>query len=543
MKTQYRIFAVAFALAVIIGASMFTAASVGGVDFASFWPHASAVAAIDLAHNIVPHMAFGLVAMRAELATLEKRAIDKMAEIKDDTSADQARSIEDDHKKILAEIAAKRAEIAKEEQEDASRSQPTTQTNTHPTDANRSADILDIGTRANMPVTDIQDAIRSGASLDVFRARAFDYMVSQVSQTRTTPARILQDERDVARNAQIEAMAYRIGAPLPQAGPSAAARQHMGNGLIRLAMSCTDERNYPETARAREELFDRAAHTTSDFPIIMEGSINRTLEARYRLVTPTYRTIARQRNFRDFRPHTTIKTGDFPMLEKIKESGEIKYGTLVEGKETLSVASYAVAIALSRQLMINDDLGALQEMLDDYGSTVALFEEVTFYSEAFNGKLHDGLPVFHADHNNLGVAAAITVDSVGLGRAAMGKQKTLSGNPMMANAPSFLVTGPDKQLEAEKLVSSITPATVDSVNIFSGRLTPFSSSQIEAMAWHLFADPAIGSNYRWGYLEGYEAPRVRMENPFGRQGMAMSVEHDFGCGAVDYRYGYMNPGE
>jgi hypothetical protein len=29
----------------------------------------------------------------------------------------------------------------------------------------------------------------------------------------------------------------------------------------------------------------------------------------------------------------------------------------------------------------------------------------------------------------------------------------------------------------------------------------------------------------------------------GRQGMAMSVEHDFGCGAVDYRFGWKNPGQ
>ena len=60
--------------------------------------------------------------------------------------------------------------------------------------------------------------------------------------------------------------------------------------------------------------------------------------------------------------------------------------------------------------------------------------------------------------------------------------------------------------------------------------------------WYLFADPEYGSNYRWGYLDGYEAPRVRTDEPFGVQGFAMSVEHDFGVGATDYRFGYKNPG-
>jgi hypothetical protein len=83
---------------------------------------------------------------------------------------------------------------------------------------------------------------------------------------------------------------------------------------------------------------------------------------------------------------------------------------------------------------------------------------------------------------------------------------------------------------------------VSNVNIFSGRLEPVETGMITDNAWHLFADPSTGSNYRWGYLEGYEAPRVRTDEPFGQQGFAMSVEHDFGAGATDFRFGWKNPG-
>lgn len=195
-------------------------------------------------------------------------------------------------------------------------------------------------------------------------------------------------------------------------------------------------------------------------------------------------------------------------------------------------------------MLINDDLGAISELLGSYGSTVALFEETTFYASAFNGKLADGKDVFHADHANLaGAAAAISVDSVALGRAAMSKQKSLDKNPLLENRARILLVGPDKITEAEKLVASITPATASNVNIFSGRLEPVETAQIEGNAWHMFADPAAGiSNYRWGYLDGYEAPRVRFDEPFGQQGFAMSVEHDFGCGATDFRGGYKNAG-
>ncbi|SMD18507.1 hypothetical protein [Rhizobium sp. RU36D] len=517
---------------------------------------AASITAPDMFHQIArgwsgEHvMAFwpALIALRSDLDTLLKKAEKKIGEIKDDTAPDAARSIEAEHKTLLDEIEAKRAEIAAEEKlgDPATRGQDQNGQQQSRAEANRAADILDIGTRAGMDAPAIQDAIRNGTSLDAFRTRAFDFMVERQNGNRTDPARsrINHDERDVARAASIEALSYRIGSPVPQNGPSAAARSRMDDGLIHLAMDCLGERNYPRNARQIEELFERAAaHTTSDFPIILEGAINRTVEARYQLAQPTYRRISRQRNFRDFRPHTSIKLGDFPMLDKIAENGEIKYGTLTEGKETTSVLSYAKALSVSRQLMINDDLGAINEMLASYGATVALFEEITFYANALNAVLADGQTVFHSSHSNLaGSGAAIDVDSVALGRAAMSKQKSIDGNPLLANPPAMIVTGPDRITSAEKLIASITPATVATVNIFSGRLTPFDTAQISGNTWYLFADPQVGSNYRWGYLEGYEAPRVRIDNPFGRQGMAMSVEHDFGCGAVDFRYGYKNPG-
>jgi hypothetical protein len=546
MKT-YRFVAVALALAVV------PLLAIGLMGFSASDAVAASIHGPDLLHSAVraatsDHvMAFwpALLALRSDLDALLKKAADKVAEIKDDTAPDAARAIQEDHGKLLAEIEAKRAEIAAEEK----LGDPATRGQSEQNGGNanvRAADILDIGTRAGMDATAIQEAIRAGTSLDTFRVRAFDFMLERQNNSRTDGqrSRVLQDERDTARRASIEALSYRIGAPVPSDGPSAAARARMEDGLVVLAMESVGERNYPRNARQIEELYERAAaHTTSDFPIILEGAINRTVEARYQLAQPTYRRISRQRNFRDFRPHTSVKLGDFPMLEKIAENGEIKYGTLTEGKETISVLSYAKALSVSRQLMINDDLGAINEMLSSYGATVALFEEITFYANALNGVLGDGKAVFHADHGNLaGSGSAIDVDSVAAGRAAMSKQKSLDGNPLLANPPSMIVTGPDRITSAEKLIASITPATLANVNIFSGRLTPFDTAQITGNTWYLFADPQIGSNYRWGYLEGYEAPRVRIDNPFGRQGMAMSVEHDFGCGPVDFRYGWKNPG-
>lgn len=491
-----------------------------------------------------------------KLRGLEARAAAKLAELNDDTAADAARAIEAQHQAILDEITTLRSEIdrlAGAEEDDDTDDDNSNRQRTGGADdlTTRAAEIVGIAALARRQGVELtteeeQTAIRSGASPQAFRAQLFDRLAEHSRSTQTSPrAQVGQDDIETRRSAQIEALAYRFGAPMPQAGPSQQARQYMERGLVDIAADAVNFRGGRMlNARQVDDLFSRAGSlSTSDFPIIFEGAINRTLEGRYALAQPTYRRIARQRNFRDFRPASVVKVGDFPLLQPVLETGEIKYGAFKEGKETVQAFSYAIALRVSRNMLINDDIGAIADMLSSYGDTVALFEEITFYSKAFNGNLADGKAVFHADHNNLAAAGTvIDVDNVGKGRAAMSKQKSIGDNPLLQNRARILLVGPDKLTEAEKLVASITPATVANVNIFSGRLEPIETGMIAGNAWHLFGDPATGSNYRWGYLDGYEAPRVRTDEPFGQQGFAMSVEHDFGVGATDFRFGWKNPG-
>ncbi|POO54284.1 hypothetical protein CPJ18_01915 [Agrobacterium rosae] len=494
-----------------------------------------------------------LLAARKKLEDLTTRASAKRGELVDGLSEDAARAIETDHASILKDVEETRAEVARLEAEE--RANPSnTPVETDPRAAareavneerNRVRSIEELSARAGFVDFGRQHAL-SGTALESFRSQLLEHMVTNERQTPTDSrvrVQVGQDERDTQRSAQIEALAYGLGAPVPQAGPSAAARSHMGKGLIDLAAESVNFAGRRMlNARDIDDIFTRASHTTSDFSTIFEGAVNRTLEQRYALAQPTFKRFARKKNFRDFRPDTTVKVGDFPMLKKVLEGGEIKYGTFGEGKEAVRAFSYAIALTISRQMLINDDLGAISELLTSYGASVALFEEVTFYTDAYNGKLADGKTVFHADHNNIGVAAGLTVDSVGAGRRSMGLQKSVDDKPLLANPARIMLVGPNQLTDAEKLLASITPATISTVNIFSGKFELVETSQIPDNSWSLHADPAAGSNYRWGYLEGYEAPRVRMDEPFGRQGFSMSVEHDFGCGATDFRFGFRNPG-
>lgn len=501
---------------------------------------------VDGIRDLTSYMAIPLVAMRANLEDLQKRAAEKLLELKDDTAPDAARTIEADHKKLLEEIEKLKGDIRQaevdEETQQGDRNDPPSNT-----EGARAADILDLGTRAGMQIDAIQTALRNGVSVEAFRSQAFDFMAQQASRSPSSSIHVVRDEAEARRSGMVTAMAFRLGGMDQPTGDEATrARSFMDNhDVVEFAAAAIGHRGAARTVREREDILVRAFHSTSDFPAIFSSAINTVLERRYALAQPTYRRISRRRDFVDFRPHYAVSVGEFPMLEKLTEAGEIKFGTFGEGKEQIAVAPYAKGIRVTRQMMVNDRLNALGEVLGGYGRTVARFEELTFYTMMLsaNTKLADGKTVFHADHANLaGSGSAISVASIGAGKAAMRKQKGLD-DAILNLQPSILLVSPDKETEALQYLAPITANDSVKVNPHVGTLEPVVSAQLTGNAWYLFASPDEAAVYQWGLLDGYGAPRIRFDEPFGTQGLAMTVEHDFGVGAIDFRGGYKNPGE
>lgn len=414
----------------------------------------------------------------------------------------------------------------------------------------RSAEILAIGTRAGFAQPDIDAAIRAGEAVEAFRARAFDHLAARsASQGATSSVQVVRDETDTRRAGLREALVANLARSRGErVEPSDNARRYAGLTLSEMAAEAIGERHYPRTIRDREDVFQRAFHTTSDFPLIFAGAINARLEASYIAAPPVYRRIAVQRNFNDFRTHDMIRPGDFPMLQAVNQAGEVKLGTFGEKREQVAVAAYGVQFNITRQMLVNDNLGAIDQVLAGQGTTVALFEEQTFFamkgvaSGAGPTLAETGRAVFNATDGNLaGTASAITNAALGLGRASLRKMKRLDGM-QMGLAPSILLVTPDKETEAETVLAQIAPAQASNVNIFSGRLNLVVGGQLTGNAWELYTDPSVGANWMWGLLDGYTAPRLRLEEKFGVQGVGVLLEHDFGCGAMDYRFGYRNAG-
>lgn len=413
----------------------------------------------------------------------------------------------------------------------------------------RSTEILGLCQRHGLAAL-ATNLILTGATVDAARAAVLDSLAANDAAGGARSQPVLRGGMDETVT-RAQAMQESIVAQLTNQPPSDLVRSMdlVGASLVELARERLSERRMPNSFGGREELLHRAFHSTSDFPQLFENALNRSLAARYALANPTYRAIARQRSYMDFRDHTTVRPGDFPTLKPVgQEAGEVKGGTFGESAEKTRVLPYGVRVNLSRQMLVNDSLGAIQQVLNDRGAAVARFEEATFYAMMLVAAgagptlLETTRPVFNTTDGSLAaVAAAITVASVGIGRAALGKRTSKDG-AMLNLQSSILLVGPDKLTEAEQLVAPIQAQQAGNVNPFSGRLTVASTGYIPGNAWYVFANPAEAACFEWGLLDGYEAPRFRMEDVFGTQGTALTLEHDFGCGAIDFRGGYRNAG-
>jgi hypothetical protein len=400
-------------------------------------------------------------------------------------------------------------------------------------------------------------AIRDRISPEVLRGRLWDAFAQSAprpslpASPETGPG---QDDPASLLDAMAEALAARSmpGYHAPSTGPGAGRHvEFMGwrpSDMMGELLRARGERNIPRNPTI---LAERAFHTTSDFPALLSAAANKMLLAAYAPAQPTYRTLFLRRDFRDFKPHRHLRVGDFPNLVALSENGEIQAGTMSESQELVFLQTFARRIRVTRQMLVNDDLGAFTDFASMIGRRVADFENATAYA-LVNSATGDGptlvtgaAPVFATGAARLNKATAGTLLDLGnlaLGRAAVMRQRTLDGLPIAVGSQMRLLVGPNQELAARQLTVSVQATQTSNANVYAGFVQPLVEPLIPANRWYLFSDPFAAPVYVYGYLNGAEGPQVTTGNVQGVDGVEVSVIFDFGVGAIDWRGAWFNPG-
>lgn len=360
---------------------------------------------------------------------------------------------------------------------------------------------------------------------------------------------VTRDAGDTMRRGMGDAIFHRMspGSELSEVG-----RTFRGMSLLRMAEEFLGSEGVSVRGMSAVEIAERSLHSTSDFPSLMANGMNRRLRESYAENQPTYRRWARRApNAPNFKSIDVVQMSALPDLLKVNEGGEVKFGTISDGRVSYTVVTYARALGITRQTIVNDDLRALERMTTGFAASAARLENRTVYAKLTdNAAMPDGTALFHADHGNLAAAGgAISATTLGASRTRMRLQKGLQKEELNL-APSYLIVpATQEQLAYQFTSSQFVPAKAGDTNEFraGGRtaLEPIVEAILDGVSttsWYTAAANSDVDTVEYCYLEGSEGVQLSSRMGFTVDGVEVKATLDFGAAVIDHRGLDKNPG-
>jgi ATP-dependent protease ClpP protease subunit/phage major head subunit gpT-like protein len=303
--------------------------------------------------------------------------------------------------------------------------------------------------------------------------------------------------------------------------------------------------------RAMQPVMAGGMHTTSDFVKILANVASKSMLRGYGEAEETFSDWTSKGVLTDFKPGTRVDTGLFPSLLKVEEGAEYKYATMSDRGETIQLATYGNMFAISRQAIINDDVGAFSRIPLKMGRAAKrTIGNLVYAVLTSNPVMSDGVVLFHATHKNLLTGSGITAASISAARAAMAKQADVDGIAVagLNIRPKFLLVPVELEDDAAVLMASeFDPSKTQRVpNSARNAATVISEARLSAnsaAAWYMAADPNSTDTIEVAYLNGVETPTLEQKEGWSVDGVEFKVRIDAGVKQLDYRGLVKNPGQ
>ena len=292
-----------------------------------------------------------------------------------------------------------------------------------------------------------------------------------------------------------------------------------------------------------EQLFKRAL-TTGALSSVLSNAANKSLSVGYAEAVTTYKEFTTVGSLTDFKAATRYKLSSMDEPTMVPENGEVTYGGISDEGVNVQLETAAKGFTYTRQMFINDDLDVLSKMP---AKVNAAFERMK------NRLVYDALALssnYSSGHGNLaGTAAALSVTSLSKARAAMRKQKDISGKAFLNITPRYLVVPTDLETIAYQLLKSNS----DPAGANSGVVNPFSTGSLivvvdanldakSATAWYLVSEKGVVETIEVSYLNGNQSPIMESGMDPDILGWKFRIYHDFNVKTLDYRGLYKNAG-
>jgi phage head maturation protease len=331
-----------------------------------------------------------------------------------------------------------------------------------------------------------------------------------------------------------------------------------GITLTELLLMAARETGFTGSPRDERAMLEHAFLRASGFSTISLSGIlsntgNKFLRESFMSTEQTWQRICTFRTVNNFLTHTTYSlTGNLD-YEEVGPTGEIKHGTLGEESYTNRAKTYAKMLAITRQDIRNDDLGALMAIPRRLGRGGGNKMNNVFWTEFLASR-----DTFWASgHSNVitgtsaGSTSALSSEGLKTASTKFTKQTDPDGQPLGID-PRILLVPPELETTAIELMTSLaintggsaTATQVPNRNIWASKYRVEMSRYISNTAytgysltqWFLLAEPNELSTIEVALLDGKTMPVIESaEADFDVMGVQFRGYHDFGVAKQEYR--------
>lgn len=287
----------------------------------------------------------------------------------------------------------------------------------------------------------------------------------------------------------------------------------------------------------------QATFSTVSLPGVFSNVANKFLLEGFMDVEQVWREFAAIATANDFKTMTHYRMLDDMAFEEVGPAGEMKHGELSEESYTNVVKTYGKMLGLTRQDIINDDLGAFDNIRERIGRGGGLKLNRVFWLAFLTNSTFFTSARGNVITNVLG-EAGITAAELALASMTDGSDNPIDvGGPHIMLVPPALDPTARKWYVSQEIRDTTASTKTPTTNIYLNKYRPVMSRYITTgyggAATQWFLVPAGGGEMapmEVAFLDGNQTPIVESaEADFNTLGVQFRGYWDFGCAQKEWR--------
>lgn len=397
----------------------------------------------------------------------------------------------------------------------------------------RTSGIMDLVAGGHLALERATQFVKEGTSIDEVRKAVIE------EKTRTAKSVVVTGVPDMEN--MIRDIGNSIVARSGVAGVDLTGNYFRGATLIDMARYLLGSNSLDRNDIAQRSM------SNDQFTLLLGNVANRVMVSNFEEQEGTYGLWTTNVDLPNFKLQTDVSVKNpNGRLAKLKEKGELESLELDEAGEAWKLESYGNKFTFTRQMLINDDLGAFTNIIATFGqmakrtSNGLVYDLLQAKGDFAGYKMSDNKALFHSDHKNIDTAGPLSSDALSLGRVKMRRQT--DGKTALNINPKYLIVSPENEAIAKKLLTSESDLSGNNsgvTNIHKNSLDVIVESELDASPWYL---AAARKTIKTGTLAGTGGNPIVQEKLKSAGGVEFECLYDFGVMIEDFRGLYRNMG-